>query len=265
MLKKEENLNLFEFCHYVVEIPTVELDVYNLTNTVNYYKSKKYLECTIGNEGLIISGSGKAWYDIFEKERFEAQNESICFVLRNINPFLFNFPCNKKIAINVLSKVEVQKKEKDIESVNKIKLQSDRALHDWITVKFENISLGFIDEIKNNKEFSFAHTSTRLGLYRELFAVVDGIMMNNNVDKGKVEECIIKIQDTYNYLINRGHKKDYVRQLLPIATAGSIFAAGRLSCWKELFDSQTKENSHWEIKLLLNDLKKELEEIRYNF
>jgi hypothetical protein len=265
MLVKNNHLAMTEFCWYVIEIPTSELTINDLVNTMHYYNSKKYLNCTSGNTGLMLSGNGRAWYEIFKNELSEYSNMSICYQLRQLNPMLFNFPCQKKIHINVLTKSEIQLKENNFNGVAKISNEKDRTKHDWIAVKFENVSRGFTHEIVRHRVMSFAQTSTRYVPMKNFGFVIDGIMLENSTDFKKIEDTINNVQETYNFLLNRGHKREVIRQLLPIGLASEIFVAGNLEEWKHLFELRTASSAAWEIKIVISDLKAELIEKGYGF
>lgn len=265
MLKNNKHYAMLEFCWYVIEIPSSEITMYDYNNIVNYYSSKKYLNCSIGNTGLIVSGNGRAWLEVFEEELGESVNESICFQLKQINPSLFDFFCTKKIHINVLTKEEVQLNLTDFNGISKLAKKSDTEKHDWIAVKFENVSRGFTHQIVRHRVMSFAQVSTRWVPMKDFGFVIDGSPINNPVDFKKIEDCVNHIQETYNYLLHRGHKRDIIRQILPIGTAGEIFVAGTVENWKKLFELRTASNAHWEIQIVMNDLRDELNSLGYNF
>jgi thymidylate synthase (FAD) len=112
---------------------------------------------------------------------------------------------------------------------------------------------------------SFAQLSTRYVLMKDFNFIIDDMITKNSVDFKKIEDSLTSLQETYNYLINRGYKKDEVRQLLPVGIGTEIFVAGNLESWKHLFDLRIAKDAHWEIRIVMNDLKDELVEKGYNF
>ena len=124
-----------------------------------------------------------------------------------------------------------------------------------------------INELLRFRVMSFAQQLTRytpMSDFKCMFG--EDAMIRNSVDIKKIEDSLNGIQSAYNYLIGRGYKRDVVRQILPIGTTTNILVAGNLKGWKNLLDQCTNEKAHWEIRTIMNDLKREInEEYRYEF
>jgi flavin-dependent thymidylate synthase len=265
MIIKNNHTAMLEFSWFVVEIPLMKDNLQYSSEMMNYYNSKKYLNCSVGQQGLIVSGNGRAWYEIFKEEPSRYENANICWEFKKINSALFNFPAMGLIKINILTKEEVQQKDNNFDSIAKIQDEKSRMKHDWLAVKFSNISRGFTHEIVRHRTMSFAQLSTRYVLMKDFNFIIDDMITKNSVDFKKIEDSLTSLQETYNYLINRGYKKDEVRQLLPVGIGTEIFVAGNLESWKHLFDLRIAKDAHWEIRIVMNDLKDELVEKGYNF
>lgn len=267
MLLKNKHYAMLEFSWYVVEIPLPSNNFNLASEMMHYYNSKKYLNCSVERGGLVVSGNGRAWYEILKEEKTRYENLSIIFQLKKINPslFNFNFTAIEHVKINILAKEEIQNNNEIVTKALKVKTKEDRNKHDWIAVTFDNVSRGFTHEIVRHRTLSFAQTSTRRIPMKDFSIVIDGLMMNNSVDYKKIDDCMKNVQETYNYLLHRGYKKDEIRQILPIGVAGQIIVAGNIQSWKNMFELRTAKDAHWEIRLVMNDLRENLIDNGYIF
>lgn len=270
MLKKNKNYSMLEFAWYPVFIRPVKGDYLdNILRILKRFEKEKYLNCNNLKDGVLISGSGRAWYECLKEDKnTNTLVRSIYNFLNKLNPSLFDTHdvfSSDEFYIKLLTKEEIQLCEKTLNSEPIINDNNIREKHDWFAVAFYGVSGSFISEILQHRTMSFATKSNRYVTAKDFsFLIEDGALINNSVDKQKLEECLEKIQLTYNYFLNRGHKRDVVRQLLPIGFTNDIVVAGTIECWKHLFELQTNSESHWEIRTILNDLKRELNE-KYNY
>jgi thymidylate synthase ThyX len=270
MLKKNKHYAMFEFAWYPIYITPVKGDhLDGILKILKRFDKEKYLHCTHVNNGVLVSGNGRAWFECLKKDNDKnILSRSIYNFLNKINSTLFDSHdtfSSDEFFIQLLTKEEMQMKERTLNTVPVIGDESVRMKHDWFAVKFYGVSRGMTHELVRHRVMSFAQESSRYVTAKDFsFLVEDSALVRNTVDKEKLTECLKAIQETYNYFLNRGHKRDVARQLLPIGFIGDIVVAGNIEGWSHLFELRTDPKAHWEIRTVMNDLKKELNE-KHNY
>jgi len=274
LIKKNKHYELLEFAWYPLLLKPLSQGskfFEEVNEILKEFNSQKYLNCTLSDQGVIISGNGRAWYEyLIQNLSTNILSRGIYNFLNKINPFLFNTNdtyINENLWIQLLTKEQIQLKERTLNDIPFILDEKERDKHDWLAIKFSGISYGMIGELVRFRVMSYAQMYNYYAPQIDFkFIIDDGAIKKNSIDMQKLTEALDKVQESYNYLLYRGHKRDVVRQLLPIGIAGDIMVAGTIEGWKNIFEFKIKEKAHWEIKCIMNDLKKELNEnYNYNF
>lgn len=265
---KNKNLSLSEFSWHLIHIKvdgTKSQQFEIMNKIIRRFSFEKYLNLTTEND-IIISGNSKAWYDVLIKDKDENEISKMFYnLLSKSNPTLFSnaVSCtNDFISLKNLSKEQIRQNEKTLNDEPFIIEEEKRDIHDWFAVKFFNVSKSFINEILEHRSFSFCQGKDYFSSLKDCNFVIDNSpqIKDNKIDMEKIQNSLNNLQETYNYLLNRGHKRNIIRNILPIGITNDIIVAGNIKAWKNLFKIKTDENSYWEIKTILNDLKQELNE-----
>jgi len=266
IVKNDNNMFIFDFSWYVLEITatgtiyTIE-DIHSILLeycflNVDYYNSNK----------IIVSGTGKAWYDIFDKENRNklpfsvnpSKNliQEIMIFLQSYNPTLFKV--KNLDSINVHTPTFITIKLLDVQDVDKLP-ENIIKKHKWFAVEFNKISFAFIQEIMKYKKLSCIQPIIRY-IPQKDFGMVMGIHINNK-EKIRLIELLEKLQSEYNYLLNKSYKREEINQLLPIGLESECMVSGNINDWENLFTNEIKENNYWETQKILTELKIFIENI----
>lgn len=271
IIKEKENFNLLEFAWFplLIKINRPMSEALDITNNIlHQFKAEKNIEIYLGDGYIILSGNAKDWIDCLKDYHSNVVSKSIYIYLSSINPNVFSrisAAVDDTISVQLINKELIQLKEKSLNHKPYLVDNVVRDKHDWFAVKFKDVSHSFINEIISFRDLSFSEFNNYLSINKNFnFSIDKTPMSKNKTDVEKLENCLKVVQETYNYLINRGHKRDIVRQILPIGMTKKILVGTTVENWKKLFKEKTKDNSHWEIKTILNDLKDELNE-NYNY
>lgn len=150
--------------------------------------------------------------------------------------------------------------------------------HSSLTVKFFNLSRGFTHEIVRHRLASFSQESTRYVDYAKRGEEVDldkfqlhCIAPPHRNEKEKVElengeklslkDMFANIEKYYRGLRKAGWLPEDARQVLPIGIKSEIVVTANLREWRHIFELRTSQFAHWEIRIAMIALLKELKKI----
>lgn len=272
-IKEKEENNLCEFAWYSLQIKINKpmTEAFEITNMLlDHFKQIKDIEIYLGDGYIILTGNANSWLNCLRDYATNVFSKSIYLYLSTINPSIFprvSIAVDDTISVSLVNKHLIQNKDKTLNDNPLIFDGTSRKKHDWFSVLFKDVSHSFINEIISFRDLSFVEFNNYLTVNKNFkFSIDTTPMSKNKTDIDKIENCLKVVQETYNYLINRGRKRDVVRQLLPIGMTKQILVGMTIENWEKLFKEKTKDKSHWEVKTILNDLKDELNEnYKYEF
>lgn len=127
---------------------------------------------------------------------------------------------------------------------------------------------GNTHELVRHRTMSFAQASTRYIDNRNFDCIMPDVdtLYPDMPDEQKEKMLRIfagvknNLNLDYNYLLDHGIKKQDARQILPIGIANEICVAGTIKNWKHVFELRCSPAAHWEIREVMEELKKEFEE-----
>jgi len=142
--------------------------------------------------------------------------------------------------------------------------------HSAMTVKFSNVSRGFTHQLVRHRLASYTQESTRYVDKRELALVLpphrdsketveltlpDGQTINITL-KGWVNLN----EQVYRELRNKSWLPEDARQFLPIGIATQITITANFREWRHIFELRCAPEAHWEIRLLMVQVLKGVQE-----
>lgn len=263
MLKVNKHMSMLEFSWFVFAINVNTKDEHGirlsqrcdiLHDIYSELITQKYLHIDPlwSAEKIIVSGNGRALIEVLENfEFFPVLYYEMYKYLNHLNPVLFdqfitleNFSCDynaKQIYVT-----EVDELSTYISEYNK--------RHNWVAVKFFDVSRGFTHELVRHRTMSFAQASTRyIDNSNFSFVFPEEELKKYPTLEGDIE----KIKRMYSFYLKCGMKKDLARQLLPIGIANEICVAGRIKDWEHIFSLRCSPSAHWEIREMMTALNAE--------
>ena len=253
IFKKMKHLSMLEFMWVTIVIRDFN---YVLENYI--FSREKFLTCSrMADHNTVVSGNGRAWLEFMDRyrgyfkdfEKMKKKNHiywlaynTIAEVLNAVNSTMFDFE---------FEKLEKPMEVSYVESIDK----DDKELydkHNWVAIKFENISRGLIDEFVRHRRMSYAVSSTRYIDNSNFNIIIDNLGQD---EKKILMETVEKIKNGYEQLLKIGVKKDTARQLLPLGIAQEMVVAGTIENWNHIFNLRCQSNTHWEIRNLMEKVK----------
>jgi thymidylate synthase ThyX len=260
MLKNNNHYACLEFCWYVIHIVPKASSESEIKDLFYHFNGFKYLNASIESNTIIVSGNARAWYEYVQQE-LQSQNDvkvvnSITHLFQDLNPVLFDFNVNQSedYVCRLIPENQVWSFQ-----------EKDRNKHDWICAKFFDVSRSLSHELVRHRVFSFAMESSRYVANKDFRMIIDNEAIQSSTDKQKIDDCMKMVQETYNYLLNRGLKRDCIRNILPIGLGCDIVVAGNFNAWQHYFDLRTNSKAHREIRELSIELKDQLNKKGYRF
>jgi hypothetical protein len=264
MLKKNQHLSMLEFMWIPIRIrydyirttlTEASLDKYIFQT--NKFLKVNFIKTTRGAHlryELVVSGNARAWLEFIQDNKIKKKlhcYKNLCWFLHNLNPFLFDKPVkNYRINSNIIIRLEKKPNKQ----------------HNWVAVKFYNVSRGMTHELVRHRMMSFAQASTRYINFKNFnfifdFSKLDGFDTGNLLFFQKeLNQLLAKIKILYSECVeDLKIPKDLMRQILPIGIAGEICVAGRIEDWKHIFKLRGLEAKgvHWEIHDLISEVEEE--------
>ena len=256
LFKKSEHLSMLEFSWFILEFKYGDIKKLEYLILHNHYlRSTRFID-DYGEDILIVSGNSRAWSDFLERIQYASTYEEefslIAQTLFKRNPYLFPYAINRanfSYLCTIIEKPHIK------DTINILK-----NIHDWICVKFEDVSRGFCTELVRHRTFSFAAASSRYINYNDFNIVfpldalkIDGFFNEEYIQD--IDNYVNNCKAIYKSTLALGLKKDYARQFLPIGLANEIMVAGRISDWQHMFDLRCAHAAHWEIRILMEELR----------
>lgn len=150
--------------------------------------------------------------------------------------------------------------------------------HSSLTVKFLNCSRGFTHEITRHRLASFSQESTRYVDYAKRGEEVDLDKFQlhciapphknekekvelENGEKLSLEDMFANIEKYYRGLRKAGWLPEDARQILPIGIKSEIVVTANFREWRHIMDMRTSQFAHWEIRMTMVSLLKELKKL----
>lgn len=254
MLKNMKHLSMIEFMWVTI----VLRDYNHVLDNVLFSREKFLISNLMSDHNTVISGNARAWLDFMEnfetflkffkgkeKALFDVAYNTIAELLHAANPIMFDSDFTRLKSPLESSLVQsIEQEDEDLYTQ-----------HHWIAVKFKNVSRAMIDEFVRHRAMSYAVSSTRY-IDNSMFQYVEP-SMENLTASNLIKETMETIQKNYKELLDMGIKKDHARQILPLGIAQEMVVAGTIENWKHIFEVRSRSNVHWEIRELLNKLKRE--------
>jgi len=253
MFKKLKHMSMTEF----MWVSLVIRDFNYLLENAIFSKEKFLISNRLSDQNTVVSGNARAWLDFMErfKEHFKhignkkreqhihwIMYNTIGEVLNAVNPVMFDLEFEKLKKPLEISYVESIDQD-DTELYN---------IHNWVAIKFENVSRGLIDQFVRHRLMSYAVSSTRYIDNRDFKFVLGDL---NQEEFSVFIDTVEKIKAGYTQLLELGVNKDIARQLLPLGISQEMVVAGTIENWRKIFEIRLadKDNNqvHWEIKNVL--------------
>lgn len=255
MLKSQQHMSVLEFAWIVIKIRVQgnsnEERLKVVDNVFNNFAAQKYLETYSEQSDLIISGNARAWIEYFNGRK-DSLLDYDCTILTELKKkyrILFgDIECaypNPRFHIWLF----------DNDNVRNL-VYPLRQQHDWIMVKFYNVSRGFTSQFNRSRLHSIAEQSTRYCKMDNFKFKLSDVPLQYECDKDLVDSWL-KLTTTLYKKFNEDYGKDVSRQILPLGTCVNICHAARLKYWIDFFDKREVEKAHWEIRGIAQQLKAE--------
>lgn len=144
--------------------------------------------------------------------------------------------------------------------------------HSSITVKFSNVSRGFMAELTRHRHAGFSVESTRYVRYdkKENLAIAPPhldvtekhsvTLPNGNITPLSFEDMMNTVESFYIALRKSKWKAQDARQILPIGIKTEIIMTANFREWRHVFKVRCSKFAHWEIRTVMIDLLKMLQE-----
>jgi thymidylate synthase (FAD) len=150
--------------------------------------------------------------------------------------------------------------------------------HSSLTVRFYDVSRACVDELDRHRHASFSELSSRYVDMGEGFAVV--APPERNVDE-MVEVDLSEVASDeefdgrfrmsfremafcehayYRALRKAGWKREDARQILPLGMATEAVVTANWREWRHIFNLRLSKRAHWEIRGVLGDLLRKLQD-----
>ncbi len=150
--------------------------------------------------------------------------------------------------------------------------------HSSLTVKFLNCSRGMTHEMVRHRLASFSQESTRYVDYAKRGEEIDlnKFQLNciapphrnekekvvlENGEKLSLRDMFANIEMYYRGLRKAGWLPEDARQVLPIGIKSEIVVTANFREWRHIFELRTSQFAHWEIRVAMITLLKELKKI----
>lgn len=144
--------------------------------------------------------------------------------------------------------------------------------HSAMTVEFNNVSRGFTHELVRHRLASFTQESTRYVDESNFLVVipptknmeeklVELTLPNGQKHKISFKDWVGLNEQMYRGLRSAGWVPQDARQILPIGIKSQIVMTANLREWRHVFKLRTAIDAHWEIREVMINLLKELQDI----
>ena len=152
-----------------------------------------------------------------------------------------------------------------------IKLGHESVLeHVVMTVKFTNVSRGLTHQLVRHRLASYTQESTRyvdkrrltfvLPPHKDPTEIIELILPDGRTINITLEDWVNLNEQVYRVLREKGWKPEDARQFLPIGTRTEIIVTTNVREWRHIFKLRCAPDAHWEIRLLMVQLLKEVKE-----
>lgn len=130
---------------------------------------------------------------------------------------------------------------------------------DYMTVKFIT-DIGMSRELIRHRQMSFMELSTRYVNYKDgiEFIKPEWYTHKHWGEQHVFEATILKIENQYKCLIERGFKPQEARAILPLCTKTELYMTGMLSQWKDVFALRESPAAHPQMRALMALLREEM-------
>jgi hypothetical protein len=225
---------LLEFIWYPFRIKILKKDDKKLEKLlVEWFDRQKGLRATIDNIGLIVSGNGRAWKEYFIKNYDFEYSKPILQKLKQINRPIFNDFLDGDTHPHIRV---IEMREKSIRNLD----WEHRKIHDWVFVKFFDISLSAAYDIDNDGRNSKVNLSTKDVSLKDFNFTFD-IKEENGKDIDEMmllDSWLNNTQTLYAYLLNKNYPVSKIQNILPLGTNIEMVQASRLEDWEYYFKVQ---------------------------
>jgi thymidylate synthase (FAD) len=144
--------------------------------------------------------------------------------------------------------------------------------HSAMTVEFANISRGFTHELVRHRLTSVTQESTRYVDKREMQVIsppekndykekISLTLPNGQEIKVSLPEWVDLNSQIYKGLRQDNWRQEDARQFLPIGIANQIVLTTNFREWRHIFQLRCAPDAHWEIRLMMIELLKEVQKI----
>ena len=277
MLRDRQHESVLEHKIFVFEISPRSMEVEEFSpQDTNLYPiiTSQIAEAMNDVKGLYWSVTGKGTYHISLNLRslrdwLRTQPGSLCDAIAlyvdqqhpNLIEDIFDrYECKQEFwwgncNFRLVSGAEIQTWPREIQ-----------LLHNYMTVRFTDISIGMTRESNRHRAFSISERSTRyvdesggnfiIPPHKNTSEHVETIYDD---DQNKYAMTIYNKAcqsiDTYKVLREKNDwKKQDARQFLPLGINTEVVYTGNLKAWKNFFKLRTHKSCHWEIKHISRQL-----------
>jgi len=143
--------------------------------------------------------------------------------------------------------------------------------HSSMSVQLFNVSRGFTHQLVRHRLASFTQESTRYVDKRELTLVlpprrdpeeeIELTLPGGRKLNITIEDWANLNEQVYRELRNRGWVPEDARQFLPIGTSTQIVITTNFREWRHIFKLRCAPDAHWEIRLIMVQLLKEVQKL----
>jgi thymidylate synthase ThyX len=223
---------------------------------LSWFNEQKYLEATLNEKGIIVSGNARAWKEYFVKN----------YEYPYTKPILARLKLIAKVIFQDFAHVDGEGRHPEVQ-VRELRESSVRSLdpdhrevHDWVMVKTFGTSIGIHREMNRHRKNSINEQSTRY-VKKEDFSFIFDCTKIEDSEVNLIEGWLTHTQKLYNYLKAKKYPNDVVRNILPLGTTGEIIHACRVKDWKYFFKLRAdNEKAHPELRYIAGEIKKNFEQ-----
>lgn len=256
MLKSQKHLSVLEFAFYPIKVRvsgSTPDEIQRLGEQIFYnFSAHPHFEVYMEKADILISANARAWFEYFSNsDSLTGYDHNILGELKKRNAAIFGDfvvnPASPRYHVWVFGPAEIRQLVGPV-----------RQIHDWVAVKFMDVSRGFTGEANRHRLFSTAEQSTRYVNMSDLkMLVTESGAMDNPMDQRIVEQYLTVVKTTYDYMMERGYKRDVARHFLPLGTKVNVVKAARIKDWIQFFELRTSDRAHFEIKSFAEAVKAE--------
>jgi hypothetical protein len=261
--KDEKNTSMLEFAWIVMRVRVKPMGTERdkiINDVYNYYKGHKYLNVSITDIGIIVSGNARAWMECLDRVNYTYADGMIINNLKQTHKQFFG---EWEQATNHNFIYVENLNEKTVLGL----AEEEREKHHWMMVKFNNISRLMADELRAHRIMSHAMEST-IQVVKDNFRVVmgadDSLYLDNVVAEGNDvhDDSLIDSWESLTSSLYKRYREKYgntvARRFLPLSVYTNMCVAGTLEDWQKVFKVRCIPGVDWEIKTMCTQLRGQL-------